>query len=392
MDASRAFVEKVTGTERYSREVIERLVSLPEAGEQEWVWYVRQGQKSKIEGVELKSKVKVVEIPMKFLWTQVGLAYRTWVDRLDVLWVPAHTLPALRKPGVKTVVTIHGIEYEWLPAYENAWQRWYLPLSTQYAVHSADRVIAVSRFTKRQLVERLGADEGKIVVIYEGASGNAKKKGRSDGILQRLGLEPKHYLLFVGTIQPRKNLERLVEAFAGLGAEFSDLKLVIAGKRGWKYAEVLAAPKKFGVEARVVFAGYVSDAERQFLLQKAVVYVQPSITEGFGLPVLEAWQAEVPVVSSGGGALAEILGASGEGPGGGEKREVSGGLERTKDGGGAGAGFDPYDVGDMMGKLRQVLGSRKLQQQLIERGKVRLKGFDWDRTTEKTYKVITNVT
>ena len=178
IDASRAFVENPTGTERYSHEVITRILALPEAREHEWVLYTK-GHPERSEGSRLDSspwaqndKVRVVNIGLRYLWTQVGLAARTWIDRLDVLWVPAHTLPVLRKPGVKTVVTIHGIEYEYLQAYENALQRWYLPLSTKYAVLTADKIIAVSEFTKRQLVERVGAQADKINVIYEGVRRN----------------------------------------------------------------------------------------------------------------------------------------------------------------------------------------------------------------------------
>ena len=217
IDASRAFVDNPTGTERYSYEVITRLLKLPEAKKHTWILYVRpqflisnfkflnNDQMFKCPNVQIR------EIPLSRLWTQVGLAARTWVDDLDVLWVPAHTLPVLRKPGIRTVVTVHGLEYEWLPEYENWLQRWYLPLSTKYAVMSASRIIAVSEFTKRQLVERLGADERKIAVIHEGVT-----RQRLETSVQRL-VKGK-YLLFVGTIQPRKNLVRLIEAFSRLDA------------------------------------------------------------------------------------------------------------------------------------------------------------------------------
>ena len=149
IDASRAFGRDRTGTENYSYEIITRMLKLPQAKKHTWILYTKEN------------------IKLPYLWTQVGLAYKTWTDNLDVLWVPAHTLPVLARPGLAKVVTIHGIEYEWLPAYENWLQRWYLPLSTQYAVMSASRIIAVSQFTKKQLVERLGADPKKITVIHE---------------------------------------------------------------------------------------------------------------------------------------------------------------------------------------------------------------------------------
>ena len=150
IDASRAFGQQKTGTESYSYELITQLLKLPEAKNHTWILYTKEN------------------IKLPYLWTQLGLAYRTWTDNLDVLWVPAHTLPIFARPGLKKVVTIHGIEYEWLPAYENWLQRWYLPLSTQYAVMSANKIIAVSEFTKQQLINRLNADADKISVIHEG--------------------------------------------------------------------------------------------------------------------------------------------------------------------------------------------------------------------------------
>ncbi len=379
IDASRGFVNEPTGTERYSYELITRILALPEAREHEWILYARN---LSVNSFQLAFKncqmpnVKLVNISLPRLWTQVGLAYRTWVDRLDVLWVPAHTLPLLRQPSwlrkgrlLKTVVTIHGIEYEWLPAYENRLQRWYLPLSTQYAVRSAQKIIAVSEFTKKQLVERLGADAGKIEVVYEGAGSNPKPETLNTKlILSKYNLQEKKYLLFVGTVQPRKNLERFIVAYAGLrapirqaqGKQDSGLKLVIAGKLGWNYERVVELAKKHGV----IITGYITEAERYILLQNAVVYVQPSITEGFGLPVLEAMKVGVPVASSNGGALAEVVG-------------------------GAGVLFDPYNVSDMSLKLSLVIHSHSLQKELIEKGRKRVKEFGWEKAAKMTYNILT---
>ena len=382
IDASRAFTDQPTGTERYSYELITRILRLKEARKQEWILYIRPNLKFEIRNLKLNLNCKFQIVNFPFLWTQVGLASRTWVDRLDVLWVPAHTLPLLRR-GLKTVVTIHGIEYEWLPAYENVLQRWYLPLSTQYAVRSADKIIAVSEFTKKQLIERLGGDGGKIKVVYEGYTAQSTNKSQIP-IFKKYQIKPHQYLLFIGTIQPRKNLVRLIEAFADLRlgtqntplgfppnlggnnmrGKYSCLKLVIAGKPGWSYDEILAAPKKFGVEESVIFTGYVNDAERSILLQNALVYVQPSITEGFGLPVLEAMAAGVPVVSSTGGALAEVVGK-------------------------AGKLFSPNNINEITKCLQQTLEDGGLRQELVRRGRQRAANFSWDTAAIETYKILT---
>jgi glycosyltransferase involved in cell wall biosynthesis len=313
VDASRCFEEEKTGTERYAYETLRHILMLPEAREQEWIVYtkanapsypplnLRGGRKGEL------LNVRFVRIRLPFLWTQVGLAARTWIDRLDVLWVPAHTLPVFTNPFIRTVATVHGLEYEWLPSFRNLFQRYYLPLSTSFVAKRASQSIAVSEFTKRELVGRLGVGEKKISIIYEGVSqsSNGKSQNFNSKLLSKYNLEPKKYILSVGTVQPRKNFGRLIEAISMLNTQYSMLKLVIVGKPGWDYEQVYAAPGKLGIADKVVFAGYISDEERNILLQNALVYVQPSITEGFGLPVIEAMAAGIPVVISNGGALPE---------------------------------------------------------------------------------------
>ncbi|MBI5358615.1 glycosyltransferase family 4 protein [Candidatus Amesbacteria bacterium] len=353
IDASRAFGDQKTGTESYSFELITHLLELPEAKKHTWILYTHNSPRLRHPSFKLREEtgVSYKEIKLSFLWTQVGLAYQTWIDRLDVLWIPAHTLPILRKPSIKTVVTIHGLEYEWLPAYENWLQRWYLPLSTQYAVGSANRIIAVSKFTRDQLIERLGADSKKINVIYEGINFTEPKRSTKTG---------ERYILFIGTVQPRKNLVRLIEAFCKLKIE--NCKLVICGKLGWNYQEVLEAAKNKNVE----ITGFVSNEKRNQLLKGALAYVQPSITEGFGLPVLEAMHAGVPVVSSMGGALAEIVGD-------------------------AGLLFDPFNVEDIAKKILIIIRNHSLRLVLIKKGHQRIQEFSWEKAARETYKILTNL-
>lgn len=381
IDASRAFVKNPTGTERYSYEVITRILKLPEAKKHTWILYTRNSPPAAAyPSLKLREGggVSYKRINLPFLWTQAGLAYRTWVDRLDVLWIPAHTLPVLRKPGIKTVVTIHGIEYEWLPQYENWLQRWYLPLSTQYAVMRASRIIAVSEFTKKQLVERLHAKPEKIKVVHEGCNTAPSDpspnlgEGRKGEVLEKYGLKSKKYLLFVGTVQPRKNLVRLIQAFSNITPRpplnlrgGDNLKLVIVGKLGWNYQEVLEAPEKYGVKEQIVIVGYINDIERDIILHNALVYVQPSITEGFGLPVLDAFSAGIPVVSSNGGALPEIIGD-------------------------AGMLFDPYDQLDILDKLAKVVSNHKLRKELMVKGNLRTRKFNWKIAANKTYNILIN--
>ena len=383
VDASRAFVEKRTGTENYSYRILKALMGLEEAKKYRWILFVRGGSffknrlcnthSGKPEWVAnlifSKPYVEVVEIGLPRLWTQGGLALETWRRKLDVLWIPAHTLPILMHPGITKVVTIHGLEYEWLPEYQNRLQRWYLPLSTKYATRMADRIIAVSEFTKRQLVDRLKTDVNKIKVVHEGVDfeffGKKRSKVEIEEVKKKYGIEGK-YLLFVGSLQPRKNLPFMVQVFAELRKKYKDLKLVLAGGKGWLYEEIFGAPKRFGVEEGVIFPGRVSDEELACLLQGAEVYVQPSITEGFGLPVLEAMAAGCPVVSSDGGALPELVFS----------------IQYSV--------FSIRDVGGWVEGVRRILDDGQLRKRLVEEGRKRAREFSWERAAVKTLRVLTD--
>lgn len=322
VDASRAFVEDRTGTENYSFQLLRHMLPLLSAKSHDWVVFTRgisaRSVRRKYRWMR-GSHISIVEIKMTRLWTQVGLAVATWrsypdVGMLDVLWVPAHTLPMLRNHSIRTVVTVHGLEYEWLPEYKNLLQRWYLPLSTKYAVSSSDQVLAVSEYTRDQIIDRLGVVPDKIKVVSEGVDFVFFSKKRTEShkreVFERYGITSP-YLLFIGSLQPRKNLPYLVLIHSRLVETYPDLQLVIAGSKGWLWEEILDAPRQYGIEKSVIFPGRVDDDEYATLLQGAQLYIQPSLTEGFGLPVLEAMAAGCPVVVSSGGALPEVAGKAG---------------------------------------------------------------------------------
>jgi len=261
IDASRAFVKEKTGTENYSIELIRALLDLKESQKHKFRLYVKGGAKVD-EEIEDKANVEVVEINWPRLWTQAGLALECLRRLPKVLFVPAHTMPVIRRKKMKVVVTIHGLEYEYLPEYYKFPQSLYLNKSTEYAVKQADQLISVSKWTKKELVEKLGADKKKIKVIYEGIGKRflrAKEYGVNKKVMRQVKYKyslPDKYILFVGTIQPRKNLVRLIKAFSLLTDK--SWQLVIAGKWGWMYEEIKKAPEKYGVGKRVKFIGRVA--------------------------------------------------------------------------------------------------------------------------------------
>ena len=164
IDASRAFVEDPTGTERYSLRLIEALSKLDRKNR--YTLYVRNYQ-FPITNFQLPNNFQFKVIPLKRFWTQVGLALECLLNPPDVLFIPAHTLPIIRRPGLKTVVTIHDLGSEFLPQAHQFPQKLYLNWSTVYAVRHATHIIVVSQSTKKDLIKKLHCDTRKIKVIYE---------------------------------------------------------------------------------------------------------------------------------------------------------------------------------------------------------------------------------
>lgn len=363
IDASRAFVSAKTGTENYSYHVIKHMLRLPESAQHKFVLFTRPNVQTP-DWVQ-RNNVIIKQISIKYLWTQVGLAWETWREPLDVLWIPAHTLPVLRKPGLATVVTIHGLEYRWLPEYRNWLQRWYLPLSTYYAAKQATRLIAVSESTKNDLLREIKTDAKKIKVIYEGVDCENNELGITNDAEQRIyakyGIQNTKYVLFVGTIQPRKNLRSLIQAWNQIESKFPDYKLVLAGGVGWMAEEVLSTPQELGIGDRVVFTGRVTDLALQALYQGAALYVQPSFTEGFGLPILEAMKSGVAVVTSDGGALPEVIGEAGA------IVPLGADFERV-----------------LAERINELLTNKKESEKLIAKGYKRVGYFAWERTAKAT--------
>jgi len=383
IDASRAFGVERTGTENYSYHVITHMLRLLASKKHIFVLFTRPNAIIPDELVGY-SNVIIKTINQKYLWTQLGLAVATWrraavtQDYLDVLWVPAHTLPILRAPWLETVVTIHGLEYRWLVEYNNLLQRWYLPLSTFYAAKAATKLICVSEATKRDLISEVEFDIEKCSVIWEGVDDSriSVKPYIRKAVLEKYGIEKGKYVLFVGTVQPRKNLGALIRAFAKFYSSHNEYKLVIAGGIGWRAENDLSLPEELDIPDAVIFTGRVSQAELQALYLGAMMYVQPSWTEGFGLPVLEAMRSRVPVVVSDGGALPEVVGEGGVviplklRTSSHKSNKVRNFVERLAE------------------AMERVVADNKLRKMLITRGLKRVNELTWEKTAKATLKIL----
>jgi glycosyltransferase involved in cell wall biosynthesis len=274
-----------------------------------------------------------------------------------------HLLPPLR--GIPTVLTVHDLIFRHMPEHHKRLNRWYLNLTLPLYCRRATHVIAISQHTKRDLIEAYALDPRKISVIYEAADPQFVPQPPAvvEAARARYGL-PRRYLLFVGTIEPRKNLTRLLEAFESLHAEGLSDGLVIVGQRGWLYEHFFARLERSPAREAVRLPGFVPDPDLVALYAGAQALAFPSLYEGFGLPVLEAMACGTPVVTANASSLPEI-------------------------GGEAALYCDPTAVEDLTSTLRRLLGDAPLRERLRAQGLERAACFSWERTaraTERVYK------
>jgi glycosyltransferase involved in cell wall biosynthesis len=286
----------------------------------------------------------------------------------DVLYVPSHVLPIVHPR--RSVVTVHDLGHRFYPKAHTAAQRRYLEWSTRYHVSAAAHLLADSEATRQDLVRCYGADESRITVVHLGVDPTLQRVNDPTELARvraQYGLSSA-YLLYVGTLQPRKNLVRLIEAFAEVchTDEGSGMQLVLAGKKGWLYREILERGRELGIEKRIVFPGFVPDSDLAALYSGASVFVMPSLYEGFCMPVLEAMACGTAVACSASSSLPEVVGD-------------------------AALFFDPHDVGEMAAAILCALRDVELRACLVARGAERASVFTWSRAARRVLDVLERV-
>ena len=358
IDASRATGTRLTGTERYARAVISALIAL--APQHRFRLYLRQPPAGdEVAWLSQHAAEQVLLGPPR-LWTHLGLGCALLVDPPDALIIPAHVLPfSFWHPGlrrrVRSAVTVHDVGYRHFPTAHTLTQRLYLDLSTRFALRFARVVIVDSETTRHDLL-RFYPSRAQIVVAYPGPLPLPEiSETEAARIRARLGLaDNRAYVLHVGTLQPRKNLRRLVRAWARLSRDpgLAGPQLVLAGGLGWGREDLRAEVAAAGLGEAVALTGYVSDVEKAALLRGARAYVFPSLYEGFGFPVLEAHLAGLPLACSRTSALTEVAGE-------------------------AALYFDPLDEEAMAAALRTIMIDEEVRSHLIAAGRRNLRRFSW---------------
>ena len=361
IDASRTVTGRRTGTENYALQLTRRLIQLDRSNR--YRLYYNQAPPPGLFARQQNVEERIISFPR--LWTHACLSVEMLRRPPDVLFVPAHVLPLHHPP--RTVVTVHDLGYLYFPEAHKAWSRRYLDWSTRFNARQATAVIADSEATRRDLIAHYHIDPHKITVIYPGIGDEFRPITEDDLVAQaraRYDL-PATYLLYVGTLQPRKNLVRLISAYHQLCQQYPPAllpHLVIAGKKGWLYDEILAQATDLRVSQRVRFPGYVDQQDLPALLGGASALLMPSLYEGFGLPVLEAMACGTPVICSNTSSLPEVAGD-------------------------AALLVDPLDVQGLVDAMAKLLSDDALRQDLVRRGFAQAARFSWAETARQALAV-----
>lgn len=364
VDASRyPLNDKVTGVELYTREVIDGIVQhSSELGYDEVRFFTRHFLQN-LEGENISQTV----IKRKHLWTRVGLTREIKINPVTALFVPSHTLPD--NCPEHTFLTVHGIEALLIPRAYSKMQRMYQKWAIQKGVQCAEKMFCVSQSVADDVARLFNCPKEKLAVIHNGFDARCIRGGRKNGnaelILESYGIrEDDKYILNVGRIEVRKNQIRLIEAFAKLKKDFPEYKLVLAGPESYRGKSVLKMITDLGLEDEVMLLGHVPHCDIKHLMEHAQVFAYPSLAEGFGIPVLEAFAVGVPVLTSNTTALPEVAG----------KGAVM---------------VNPLKVEEIYQGLKSLLDSPKLAQELRAEGEKQLKKFSWKKCVDETLAGIT---
>lgn len=297
--------------------------------------------------------------PVRILWEQLVQPMALRQGKVDLLHAMAFAGPVVTP--CPFVVTIYDLSFYHYPDAFRPWNRWYLSLFTALSARRARRVIAISESTKRDVVKLLGVPPDRVDVVYCGVDDTFRPLPAADvAQFRRERALPDRFILFLGTLEPRKNVKKLVQAYGRWRVVESDVpKLVVAGGKGWYYDQIFAEVERLGLTGEVIFPGYVMQQELPLWYNAADIFVYPSRYEGFGLPVLEAMACGMPVVTTNVASLPEVAGD-------------------------AALLVSPDDEVQLLDAMRRASSDVSLRQEMVTKGLAQSADFTWARTARKT--------
>jgi len=363
-----------TGVEEYTTNLISNLVEL--APDVRFKFFYNALKKERLDHpwVSLdNTEVKESSFPNRLFDISTGNFSFPKIDKLiggcEVFLSP-HFFIAPVSDQCKKIVVFHDLSFEYYPEFFSFPKRyWHRSMNPRKTAEEADRIIAVSDSTKADLVDRYHIDPARIQVVYPGVSDSFKPTGEEaerKRVKEKYGL-PSDFILYFGTIEPRKNIVGIIKAFEELRNletnKLKSLKLVIAGSKGWLYKDILKEAKKSTHQGDIMFTGFVDESDKPYLYNLAKLFVYPSFFEGFGFPPLEAMACGVPTIVSHVTSLPEV----------------------TQD---AAIMVNPYMYGEIADAMQMLLEDKKLYQEFSERGIEQAKKFSWENSAKEVLQII----
>ncbi len=360
IDASRANKKQRTGTEWYSFHLINHLLDLDPKNTYHLYTQGHLNEDFTYKNLHSNVVVKPLYWPPKRLWTQFRLSYEIRTHQPDVLFVPAHTLPICHPNN--TITTCHDVGFERFPEVYSFKERAYHQFSMRYALKQARKIITVSNFSKKEILSFYKIKEDKIHVIPisydESFYKPIENPEKIRKVLDQYKIK-KPYIYYIGRLERKKNIARLVACFKQLKKNFHiEHHLVLVGSPGTGYSEIKKQIQG-EFENSIIELGWVDQKDLVYLMNGADLFVFPSLYEGFGIPLLEAFACKTPVVASSHGSIPEIAGE-------------------------AAYFFDPYNIQEMAETIEQTLKYSYLRNQMIEKGKQRISQYSWKKCAQQT--------
>ncbi|MCK5413402.1 MAG: glycosyltransferase family 4 protein [Candidatus Pacebacteria bacterium] len=319
----------------------------------------------------LNVELKEFKIPNRLLDFSFQYFSYPKVDKLlggvDVFFSP-HIFSAPVSKNCKTVTTFHDLSFaNHKEFYSLGKNYWHFSMNPKKKARKSDKIIAVSNSTKNDLMKIYKIDFEKIKVVYSGINKEQTAENNESEVRKKYNLSEK-YILYLGTIEPRKNIVSIIKAFEKLKYSITDksLKLIIAGSKGWLYKNVFEVAENSKYKKDIIFAGFIDDEDKTTLYRLAEIFVYPSFYEGFGFPPLEAMQNKTPVITSNLSSLSEAVGD-------------------------AAIMVNPYNIDELARAMENLLSDENLKNNLIEKGIQRTKKFSWQKCAEETLDVLKSV-
>jgi glycosyltransferase involved in cell wall biosynthesis len=361
-------VHRHAGLGRYAHELLAALTMLDRSNEYSAFYYAPRGDvrpdppldRVPAKTIRLAAKPWRMSILLAYL---AGATMDRWLPETDIFHATDHLLPPLRLS--RSVFTIHDLIFRFYPEYHLPLNRIYLSLMLPRFMRRADAIIAVSESTRRDALRLMPISPEKVQVIYEGVNPIYRPIHDGDALaaVRAKYQLPPRFILYLGTIEPRKNLLTLLDAYHTLLARDQGAPaLVIAGRKGWLYRPVFDRVRELGLDGHVHFTDYIQSDDTTALLNASEMFVFPSLYEGFGLPPLEAMACGRPVICSNSSSLPEVVG--------------NGAIL-----------FEPHDVGALVQAMERILTDEHLRSELSMRGIAQASRFSWERTAKETLAV-----